>query len=458
MAADRQMTETIRQRRRNDLLPDLQIERLEIATLKPSRHRTRRTHAEQLGRLTTSIADLGFCGAILVKGLEIIDGHVRWEAAQALGLTHIPTIDCQHLTDTEIRKLALALNRTAELGSWDMDQLKIEFQELIDLDVDLTSTGFTLQEQDIILLDPADSQTEEEAEEDATGAPVSLPGDLWQLGHHRLICASALEPETYAQLLSGEGLAAIIADFPYNVRIGGNVSGLGKKKHGEFKMASGEMSDKEFAQFLETAIRCAKKHLMDGGILFGFMDWRSIDLLYSAGAASKLSLLNLIVWYKESGAMGGFYRSAHELIAVMCNGDTPRNNNVQLGKHGRDRTNVWSMPGANRPGSSAHEMLGQHATPKPVELCSDAILDVTNRNEAVLDPFMGSGTTLIAAEKTGRRCFGIELEPQFVDVSLRRWQRLTGQMPILITTGQTFDEVATIRAHEELIEGSSTAA
>ena len=242
----------------------------------------------------------------------------------------------------------------------------------------------------------------------------------------------------------GALVAAIIADFPYNVSIKNNVSGLGKKKHKEFKMASGEMTEAEFAAFLETAIMLAVAHLVIGGVMFGFMDWRSIHLLYHAGFVSKLTLMNLIVWYKQSGSMGGFYRSAHELIAVMCKGHTLRTNNIQLGKNGRDRTNVWSVPGANRPGSSAHEMLSEHATPKPVELCVDAILDVTNRGEAVLDPFLGVGASLIAAHKTGRRCYGIELEPGFVDVTVMRWQRLTGKQAILSGTGKSFDALANI--------------
>lgn len=207
-------------------------------------------------------------------------------------------------------------------------------------------------------------------------------------------------------------------------------------------MASGEMTGAEFDAFLEAAIVCAVAHLVSGGVFYGFMDWRSIDKLYRAGFAADLTLLNLVVWYKQSGAMGAFYRSAHELIAVMCKGEKPRTNNIGLGKHGRDRCNVWCMPGANRPGSSAHEMLGQHATPKPVELCVDAILDVTVRGEAVLDPFLGSGTTLIAAEKSGRRCYGIELEPGFVDVTILRWQRLTGKQAMLTGTDQSFDSLA----------------
>lgn len=443
-AADRRTADRAGQGGRNDLLPDLQISLVPIAELTSSPHHARRKTPEQLERVIASIADLGFCEPILIAEHQIIDGETRVAAAKKLGLMQVPAIDCGHLSRIDRRKLALAINRIGETGEWDLDLLKIEFTELLELDVDLGSTGFTLQEQDIIMLDDGSDEEEEHVDEPPIQLVTRLD-DVWELDDHRIICGSALEPSVYEKLLLGVLVAIIIADFPYNVCIGNNVSGLGKKKHAEFKMASGEMSDAEFAAFLENTIMCAVAHLVAGGVLYGFMDWRSIDKLYRAGFAAHLSLLNLVVWYKQSGAMGAFYRSAHELIAVLCKGDKPRTNNIGLGKNGRDRCNVWCMPGANRPGSSAHEMLGEHATPKPVELCVDAILDVTLPGEAVLDPFLGSGTTLIAAEKTGRRCYGIELEPGFVDVTILRWQRLTGKQAMLAGTNQTFDALAQSR-------------
>ena len=441
LASERRMADLVGRSSRNDLLPDLRISMVAVAELTSSPHHARCITPEQLERVIASIADLGFCQPILIAENQVIDGHARLVAAKQLGLTHVPAIDCSHLSKTDRRKLALAINRTAETGEWDLDLLKIEFTDLLELEVDLGSTGFTLQEQDIILLDDEPDEEEEQVDE-LPAEPVTQLGDAWELEDHFIVCGSALEPSVYEKLLQGVLVAIIIADFPYNVCISNNVSGLGKKKHAEFKMASGEMSDAEFAAFLETTIMCAVAHLVAGGVLYGFMDWRSIDKLYRAGFAAQLTLLNLVVWYKQSGAMGAFYRSAHELIAVMCKGDKPRTNNIELGRHGRDRCNVWVAPGANRPGSSAHEMLGQHATPKPVELCVDAILDVTVRGEAVLDPFLGSGTTLIAAQKTGRRCYGIELEPGFVDVAIMRWQRLTGKQAILAGTDLSFDTLA----------------
>jgi DNA modification methylase len=433
---------------RNDLLPDLTIINVDVTQLLPASRRTRRLNEDHIERLMISIADLGFTVPILVADSTIIDGHVRLEAARRLGLPQVPAIDVSHLSPAERRKLALAANRLGELGEWDLDELRIEFAELIELDVDLTSTGFTLQEQDIILLDPLEAAgvgEDEDEPPDPPEDPVTRLGDVWLCGEHRVICGNALEEPTYKALLMGETAHCVLSDPPYNVPIQGNVSGLGKKVHQEFAMASGEMNDEEWQAFLDKLLALLASFVEPGSVLFLFMDWRSIHRLYQAGFTAKLKLVNLVAWFKEAGAMGALYRSAHELIAVFCKGDTPRTNNVELGKHGRDRKNVWVAPGANRRGSSANEMLHLHATPKPVELCVDALLDVTNRGEIVLDAFLGSGTTLIAAEKSGRICRGIELEPKFVDVSVMRWIKLTGGSPILEATGETFDEVAVRR-------------
>ena len=434
---------------RNDLLPDLQVRPVLLSELRPSSHRTRRTDADHIERLMCSISDLGFTVPIIIAHLEIVDGHTRVEAAKRLGLDRAPAIEVSHLSEEDIRKLRLAANRLGELGEWDIDLLRIEFQELIVLDVDLGSTGFTLQEQDIILLDLVEG---EESDEDEPGDPPENPvtrlGDIWEMNWHRVICGNALEAEACELLLRGEPVHTVLIDPPYNVKIKGNVSGLGKKVHGEFVMASGEMSDEEFQAFLDKVMALLATHLEAGSVLFVFMDWRSIHRLYQAGFAAGLNLLNLVVWNKQAGGMGGLYRSQHELIAVFCSGERPHTNNVLLGKNGRDRSNVWSAAGANRRGSSANEMLGSHPTSKPVELCIDALLDVTEPGMTVLDAFLGSGTTLIAAEKTGRRCCGMELEPGFVDVSVRRWERLTGRRAVLAATGESFESVANRRRDE----------
>ncbi|NTZ42155.1 site-specific DNA-methyltransferase [Altererythrobacter sp. SALINAS58] len=316
-------------------------------------------------------------------------------------------------------------------------------------DLDLSSIGFSDQERDIILLDDVKAVPETGADDqvdDPPRDPVSCIGDIWKMDEHRVICGDALEAATYEALLLDGQAQAVLTDPPYNVKIQGNVSGLGKKVHDEFAMASGELNEQEWQAFLDKVLTRLNENVVSGAVLFLFMDWRSIHRVYAAGFAAKLKLVNLAVWYKQSGAMGALYRSAHELVAVFCKGEKPRVNNVELGRHGRDRQNVWLAPGANRKGSSANEMLASHATPKPVELCVDAILDVTARGDMILDAFLGSGTTLIAADKTGRSCRGIELEPGFVDVSVQRWQRLTGGEAVLVETGETFSEVAARRS------------
>ena len=425
--------------RRNDLLPDLAICMVEIRSLERSPRRARVSTAAQIERVAASIVEHGFTVPILIRGTEIIDGEVRLDAAEKLGMERVSAIDCAHLSDKQVRTLRLAVDRIGELGEWNADKLKIEFTELIELGVDLSATGFTDAEMGIILLD--DEMTEEENGDNPPVEPVSQLGDVWILDDHRVICGNALEPATYQMLLEGEAVDCVLTDPPYNVNIKGNVSGLGKTNHGEFVMASGELDDAQWQQFLDTLFVLLTSVLAAGAVVFAFMDWRSIHRVYAAGFAAKLKLINMAVWYKESGGMGTLYRSTYELIPVFCNGDKPHTNNVELGRHGRDRQNVWCAPGANRRGSSANLMLGSHATPKPVELCVDAILDVTKRGHTVLDAFLGSGTTLIAAEKTRRRCRGIELDPKFVDVTLRRWSELTGKMPVLAETGETFGEV-----------------
>ena len=444
---ERDVADQTARSRRNDLIPRLSLEQVPLSDLRHSDHRARRSAPEQVARLTASIADLGFTAPILVSGGEIIDGHVRVEAAARLGLDRVPAIEVTHLSPTEVRKLRLALNRTAELGEWDLDRLHDEMRDLTDLEVDLGSTGFTVQDVDIILLDGEDAQEDgaDEVIAEADGPVVARSGDVWVLGEHRIVCGDALAPETLSRVLGDRPVHLVLTDPPYNVPIAGNVSGLGRKTHDEFAMASGEMNETEWQAFLDRTVAALAGRLVEGGVMFAFMDWRSIHRLYAAGSAAGLRVANLVVWYKQAGAMGGLYRSAHELIAVFCKGATPRTNNVELGRHGRNRTNVWEAPGANRRGSSANEMLEFHATPKPVELCADAILDVTERGDLVLDIFLGSGTTLVAAEKTGRACRGVEIEPRFVDVAIRRWERLTGKAAVLEGAGETFSEIGLSR-------------
>jgi DNA modification methylase len=313
------------------------------------------------------------------------------------------------------------------------------------LDFEIRATGFDLLEIDIRIesLNATSQPAKEDEVEVSDGPSVSLPGDLWHLGEHRLICGSALEGSSYAALMGKELSAVTITDPPYNVRIQGHVSGLGAARHREFKMGSGEMGEAGFIGFLTTSLGFAALYTRRGGIIDAFIDWRHLREMSEAGRANGLYLQNLCVWVKTNGGMGSFYRSQHELVFVFCNGDHPVQNNIQLGRFGRNRTNVWHYAGGNiRRRAGAADDLRLHPTVKPIAMIADAIRDVTDRGDIVLDPFLGSGTAIIAAERTGRRCYGLELDPLYVDTAILRWQKITGRAAVNARTGRTFDDTA----------------
>ena len=273
------------------------------------------------------------------------------------------------------------------------------------------------------------------------GPTVSGPGDLWLMDSHRLFCGTALDSTSYIALMNGEKAAAVVTDQPYNVRIDGNVCGSGSITHREFAMASGEMTEAEFTDFLATGFKLMRAHTMPGALIYACMDWRHMWEMLTAGRAAELPLLNLIVWSKTNAGMGSLYRSQHELVFLFRNGNEPHLNNIQLGKFGRSRTNVWTYPGVNgfaRKGTE--DLLALHPTVKPIALVADAILDCTKRDDVILDPFLGSGTSILAAERTGRRCFGIEIDPLYADTAIGRWERLTGRKA-QNSQGLTFEQV-----------------
>lgn len=431
----------------NDLAPDLEITWLDVSDLQTPKRRVRKRLSSHVADAVASIKNFGFIAPVTVRGKVIIDGHTRVEAAKELGMVKVPCLDVSQHSESKARALAISLNRLAERGEWDFPELKPEIEEL-DIDgFDISLTFFDEKQLDIILADEPESAGKEEKIIDPPNEPVSMLGDIWTMGKgHRMLCGNSIDPASYALLMGDAKAAAVLTDSPYNVVISGNVSGLGKTKHGEFKMASGEMTRSEFQEFLRAVHQHCADNVMDGSVVYSFMDWRSMDLLTAAAADAGLTHINTAVWYKGSGGMGSFLRSAYELCGVFCKGDKPRLNNVELGRHGRDRTNVWVYPGANKPGTSSAKALKDHPTPKNLDMCADALLDVTVRGDIVLDPFLGSGTTLIAAERTRRVCYGIELDPAYVDVCVRRWQVMTGKEAILEATGQAFDEVAVARA------------
>jgi DNA modification methylase len=437
------------------LVTKLKVTDLPPGSLKPY-DRNARTHSpKQIAQIAASIKAFGFNNPVLIdKDGGIIAGHGRVEAAKLLGFETVPCVRLEHLTDAQKRAYILADNKIAEKAGWDPEILKIELQHLtsLDLDFDVTVTGFEMPEIDVLLSDESDPADDVPAFE--PGPAVTRLGDIWQIGPHRLICGDSTKAETYARLLGGERAQMVFTDPPYNVKIDGHVSGLGNVKHREFAMASGEMSTSEFTHFLADVFSNLAAHSGDGAMHFICMDWRHMSEVLTAATPAYSELKNLCVWAKTNGGMGSLYRSQHELVFVYKNGRSAHINNVELGKHGRYRTNVWSYAGANTFSRSRDDDLAMHPTVKPVALVADAILDCSKRKGIVLDAFGGSGTTLVAAERTGRRGYAIELDPHYCDVIVRRLEAIMSCEAMNVGTGKSFRELAAERANvanEEIV-------
>jgi DNA modification methylase len=433
------------------------VEQVPISQLKPAGRNARIHSKAQIEKIAASIERFGFVNPILAdKGGRVIAGHGRLEAATLRGLRTVPVLRIEHLSPSEIRAYAIADNRLAELADWDKDILKLELGELsIDLpDLDLTVTGYETGELDLIILgdresDIASAGEADEGPEIEEGPVVSRPGDIWDLGPHRLVCGDARLSASFDSLLGERVADLMITDPPYNVRIDGHARGLGQHQHMDFAMASGEMSEHQFSAFLEQVFTNLAHRTRSGSLHYTFMDWRHMREVLSAGGKAYDQLLNLCVWDKGTGGMGSLYRSQHELVFVWKSGPDPHINNVQLGSFGRNRTNVWHYPGANSFGPERSEMLALHPTVKPVALIADAILDASDRGALVLDPFCGSGSTIIAAEKVNRVAAGIELDPRYVDVAVRRFERLTGTDARHAISGLSFAEETALRSVSE---------
>lgn len=392
-----------------------------------------RTHsASQIKQIVASIAKFGFVGAILAdENLTVIAGHGRLIAAQQCDLPLVPVFIVANLGDAERRALALADNKIALNAGWDADLLRQNL-ELVTLELDVELTGFSVGQVDLILSGPASRDPDDEVIPAAPTNPTTRRGDIWACGHHLIGCGDARDRDFVNQVVGAETAAAMFSDPPYNVAINGHAGGKGRIKHAEFAMASGEMADKEFEAFLRDAMGVCVEATSEGGVHFVCMDHRHADQLLTALEPLYGARLNICVWNKSNAGMGSLYRSKHELVFVYRVGKAQHRNNVELGRHGRNRTNVWDYPSVNTFQGARRADLALHPTVKPVGLVADAILDVTKRGEIVLDTFLGSGTTLIACERTGRRCRGVEFEPGYVDVALARWSAMTGLKPNLI--------------------------
>lgn len=420
-----------------------------------------RTHTKrQIRQIADSIQAFGFNVPLLVDSQNrVIAGHGRLKACELLGWTEVPTIRLDHLSEAQAQAYLVADNRLTECSAWDDRLLGETFKDLagLDLTFDLEATGFEMGEIDLLIEGLESAPVDDPADEvpPPPPVPVTHPGDTWCLGPHRIHCGNALDLEAYQALLVGQKAGVVFTDPPYNVPIQGHVGGHGAVRHREFPMASGEMSPTEFTAFLTSACTLMAEHSEDGSLHFVCMDWRGLQALLAAGEAAYTELKNLCVWVKDNAGMGSLYRSQHELVLVFKNGRAGHRNNVQLGRFGRHRSNVWRYAGVNSFGRETAEgnLLALHPTVKPVALVADALKDASGRGEVVLDPFLGSGTTLMAAERTGRVCAGLELDPGYVDTALLRWERLTGQLARQEGTGQTYEELRLSRVGNGPEEG-----
>ena len=432
--------------------PELLIRDLPIGQLSANPKNARTHSKHQVRQIAASIREFGFTNPVLIdKNNMVVAGHGRVAAARLLNRSHVPTICLESLSPDQVRAYVLTDNRLAEKAGWDKSILSIELQHLISIegDFDVTVTGFEVPEIDLLLAEPNDQPDGDDVFEiSESSSVITRPGDLWELGSHRVFCGSALRRDSYAALMGGRLADTVFTDPPYNVPINGHASGKGRIRHRDFAMASGEMDELEFVSFLETSLGLMGRYSAHGSVHYVCMDWRHIGELLEAARHVLDCLLNVCVWVKNTGGMGSFYRSRHEFVFVFRHGKGTHRNNIQLGRFGRNRTNVWEYPAVNTLSKHAEEgnLLSLHPTVKPVALIADALLDCSARGDAVLDGFLGSGSTLIAAERTGRCCHGIELDPVYVDTAIKRWQRYTGDHAIHGTTGKRFEEIAVDRS------------
>jgi len=420
------------------------VEDVSIDLLKPHPNRARVHSRAQIRKIQLGIRAYGIMKPILVgPGMVIISGHAVVEAAKREGYKELPVICVDDLTPDLLRAYMHADNRLAEDGEWNNDLLKIEFEHFIKIpDFDLEVVGFELPEIDIALQQqPSRGGDPIDLVPPVAATAISKPGDLWILGRHRILCGDARDSSALALLCNGKQAAVVFCDPPYNVPVEGHVCGNGKIHHQEFVVACGELSTEEFTSFLITCLNNLARSSIAGAVHYVCMDWRHVAELLAAGRQVYDALLNLCVWAKDRGGMGSYYRSAHELVAVFKAGKGTPRNNVQLGRFGRNRTNVWQYPSASttsrKPGEE--NVLVMHPTVKPVALVADALLDSSLRGEIVLDSFLGSGSTLLAAERVGRICYGMEYEGRYIDLAIRRWQRFTGEQARHALTGETFN-------------------
>jgi DNA modification methylase len=427
-------------------LIEIQIQHRAVGDLILDPRNPRQHSQSQVNQIADSIREFGFVMPVVVDdSSQVVIGHGRVLAARKLGMLRVPVIEVRHLSPTQLKALRIADNRLAQHAHWDERLLGESFLELkeLDLDFDLSITGFSLPEIDLAVqkLDERLTVDANDGTDATTGVPVCRLGDVWQLGDHRILCGDATSEAAFDNLMDGRRADVVFVDPPYNVPIARHVSGNGKIRHREFAQGSGDLSREEFTRLLTSSCALLAKYSGNGAIHYVCMDWRHADELLAAGRDVYSELKNVVVWVKSSAGMGSLYRSKHELVFIFKSGTGRHTNNIELGRYGRNRTNVWHYDSVSTQARKGNNLLELHPTAKPVQLVMDALLDCSNRSEIVLDSFLGSGTTLLAAERTGRICLGIELDPLYIDTAIRRWQNLTGRDAVRLADGKLFREI-----------------
>lgn len=424
------------------------LQMIDIALIIASNKSLRKHYRKQLQKIINAIKKFGFTNPLLVdKQLRIIAGELRLLAAKELGMKQIPVIILEDLTDEEAEAIRILDNRIAEDSEWNYANLQEAIENLGKFDISFEDLGFETVDYDKIFLnsDSEESEVKNSEQETADWLDANIPKranlwDLWRLGDNFILCANSLLQKAFEILMQGELAQIVITDPPYNCKVNGHVCGLGKVKHNEFAMASGEMTEAEFAEFISGFMQHLVKFSSDGSLHYIFMDWRNINILLNQGKKHYTELKDIAIWDKGQGGMGSMYRSQHEMIPIFKNGKAKHQNHIQLGKYGRYRTNVWDYPGVRAINPEALELLKFHPTPKNVAMLHSILLDASSKNDIVLDCFGGSGSTLLAAERCKRRARLIEIDPRYVDVCIYRWEKETGKTAKLVKNYEEIED------------------
>lgn len=439
-------------------MPIKSITYLPVDQLREYQNHSRKHTKSKIQKLANLIREYGFVIPILINGKsEIVAGHARVLAAKEAELAEVPVISIDHLSDNQIRAFRIADNKICEGSEWDYETLKIEFCELIDLNFDLELTAFEIPEIDMVVLgeNPSDSTDPNDDLPPLPEHPIVRPGDIFNLGQHRIACIDCRNIDQLTTLMSSNTASMVITDPPYNLQING-VALKRKDIHSEFVMASGEMSSNEYTQFLVDTFTAFRQFSSENSLHYHFIDHKHLYEMLDAGNQVYDKQINICVWVKSNAGMGAFYRSQHEFCCIFQSGRDTHQNNVQLGRFRRNRSNVWHYPGLNSFSEDRSGLLASHPTVKNAQMIAGAILDASKPNDVILDGFLGSGTTVLAADKTGRICYGCEIEPKYIEVCIERFRSVSDAPIIHVETGQTFDELKQSRlqqAHSEFDHG-----